>query len=894
MDGKKSVSTEKMDSESACSPAKNESESKNEFPDIEISSSNPLSKRLKNSPDSFNNIEEMEVDVSRNSVVKSVSDIGMEWDSSDRRESAKRQKACPSSAGVGESAADLITDSIHPLYCRIFSAFDPSVLQPLDQIPDADKPFYYMNCASVFLTDFLTHLFATDFSLLTETVSCFPGQETADPCKRNVWDSILTRKDKVGMALFYLMQSYESIELETKEVKNGTNGFPAIDILIDARSQCINQSALLLTNLLSGSDPAGEQLSQSPLLTFVMHQWHRDFITELLTTCYKEHGIGGDFRLIFEPLLLSLWQEMCTSCSFSKRYDRPLQSLNELCDITIGAKRPICQLMVEMENWIVDTSTNAPGRELTTLSFLSPFLRLSVFAEDDAKIVDEFYGSVKLSPESTKIVNLRLQGLLSAVREEMHGIVHHIILNSSSRDQALSFLAEVMRKNEKRSQLQVDEKLVTSDGFMLNLAHVLQKLSLKIKAEKVDLDYPYNPDALIGMRKQETRLRMTSSDAETWAAGLSDWAAVKFQTQCFFLALECHHLSIIPCIRKYTRRIRAIRDYSRIADELSQSQSLWSHLAIAPRNFSMIKKWREQAQRLAKAKTCADAGLLDQQLLSSTLRFYCLHMSVLLRSLGAWNPDDLFSNTLPHAHSIPDAFAAYPEWFVEDVADFLLFTIQQVSQVIDCDTSSELIYFLVVLICTENCVSNPYLVAKLIEVIFLSCPSVHSHTEHFNQRLLSHPLAQAHLAKALMKFYTDVESTGASSEFYDKFTIRYHISIILKSMWVHPVHQAAIVSESRKGDQFVRFVNMLMNDTTFLLDESMESLKRIHEVQEAMDREEANSLTSEQQQTRQRQLANDERQCRSYLTLASETVDMFHYLTKAITEPFFRPVSFRL
>jgi ubiquitin conjugation factor E4 B len=32
----------------------------------------------------------------------------------------------------------------------------------------------------------------------------------------------------------------------------------------------------------------------------------------------------------------------------------------------------------------------------------------------------------------------------------------------------------------------------------------------------------------------------------------------------------------------------------------------------------------------------------------------------------------------------------------------------------------------------------------------------------------------------------------------------------------------------------VKFINMLMNDTTFLLDESMDALKRIHEVQEEM------------------------------------------------------------
>jgi len=42
-----------------------------------------------------------------------------------------------------------------------------------------------------------------------------------------------------------------------------------------------------------------------------------------------------------------------------------------------------------------------------------------------------------------------------------------------------------------------------------------------------------------------------------------------------------------------------------------------------------------------------------------------------------------------------------------------------------------------------------------------------------------------------------VETTGSSSEFYDKFTIRYHISLILKGMWDSPVHRQAIVNESR-------------------------------------------------------------------------------------------------
>lgn len=155
---------------------------------------------------------------------------------------------------------------------------------------------------------------------------------------------------------------------------------------------------------------------------------------------------------------------------------------------------------------------------------------------------------------------------------------------------------------------------------------------------------------------------------------------------------------------------------------------------------------------------------------------------------------------------------------------------------------------------------------------------------------MAHPISKTLLASYLMKFYTDVETTGSSSEFYDKFSIRYHISLILKSMWDSPVHRESIIQESNNGKQFVKFINMLMNDTTFLLDESLESLKRIHEIQELMsDLKAWAAFSPEQQHSRMRQLAADERQARSYLTLAKETVAMFHYLTVDITEPFLRP-----
>lgn len=81
-----------------------------------------------------------------------------------------------------------------------------------------------------------------------------------------------------------------------------------------------------------------------------------------------------------------------------------------------------------------------------------------------------------------------------------------------------------------------------------------------------------------------------------------------------------------------------------------------------------------------------------------------------------------------------------------------------------------------------------------------------------------------------------------------------------------------------------------MNDTTYLLDESLESLRRIHETQEAQENAAAwEAQPEEARESRIRQLATDERMCKSYLTLARETVDMLHYLTGHVPDPFLRP-----
>ena len=37
---------------------------------------------------------------------------------------------------------------------------------------------------------------------------------------------------------------------------------------------------------------------------------------------------------------------------------------------------------------------------------------------------------------------------------------------------------------------------------------------------------------------------------------------------------------------------------------------------------------------------------------------------------------------------------------------------------------------------------------------------------------------------------------GGSNEFYDKFSVRYHVSVIIRKLWYQPVHKKFIMDES--------------------------------------------------------------------------------------------------
>lgn len=91
-------------------------------------------------------------------------------------------------------------------------------------------------------------------------------------------------------------------------------------------------------------------------------------------------------------------------------------------------------------------------------------------------------------------------------------------------------------------------------------------------------------------------------------------------------------------------------------------------------------------------------------------------------------------------------------------------------------------------------------------------------------------------------------------------------------------------------EKFVRFVNLMINDVTYLMDESLSELTKIHEIQTEMeDAATFNSKPVQYRREREGALRSLERHASGYVQLGNSTVGMLKAFTGETKEPFMVP-----
>ncbi|EJC98051.1 uncharacterized protein FOMMEDRAFT_171416 [Fomitiporia mediterranea MF3/22] len=559
------------------------------------------------------------------------------------------------------------------------------------------------------------------------------------------------------------------------------------------------------------------------------------------------------------------------------------------------AIKPIAVMMTRLPEWNPSSAT-ASNIELTSL--MGPLLRLSVFGREWPTIANSYFSDPeKRSHNDIESSNASFRGTLKSLQSALFQVFNAIVRASpESREAVLGYFSRVVSLNVKRGGMQVDFATVASDGFMVNLHAVLLRFAepfMDAQYSKIDrIDPCYLGRSSRVDVSDETRIKATVDEVNEWNREVqaSGGPAPNFISDIFYLTAAMNHYGPI-------RTIQSFDDLYKQADELQRHIDLLTS-SMAPmhpgdpfmlRIQAGIEAAKKELAKVHMERLAYQVQLLDPEFIFRQIGFTNFLETWLIRLVDPKKSHPKPTVEVPLPKEIPTVFRMLPEYFLEDVVDFLLHLMRNSPMSLDLTGKNELVTWALTFLRSSWYIKNPFLKAKINEAIFYGTLSYGRQNGVLVNILNTDPFALKHLIPALMSFYIEVEQTGASSQFYDKFNARRNIAYILKAIWSNPSHRQALHSEANDTDKFVRFVNLMINDVTYLMDESLSELTQIATIQNEMESPEWQTKSQEYRHEREGTLRSLERHASGYTTLGRSTVDMLKIFTAETKAPFMVP-----
>lgn len=533
---------------------------------------------------------------------------------------------------------------------------------------------------------------------------------------------------------------------------------------------------------------------------------------------------------------------------------------------------------------------SAPGIEKNTL--LGPFFRISPLQTEVTKTY--FAGPRTLDRGAIKNAQNALQITINTHQLDLKDAVNAFVRASTdARNKLLDWFAYIMNTNHKRRAMQVDPREVASDGFMMNVTVVLDYLCEPFmdttfsKVDRIDVGY-FRRSPRVDI-KEETKLNADQAQSDQFYSQKLDGTS-NFISEVFFLTLAAHHYGSEATNAKLKNLDKDIKFFEKHLKSLETERL---KLANSPHQLAMfdisVRRHTEVLERAMCLKYAIEGCLLDEKMQGRSLQFMRYVTVWLLRvaSQSDYKPEK--SLQLPLPKDQPEAFKCLPEYALQDIVDNFKFVFRYAPQIIISAIGDEMIALCVTFLESSEYVRNPYLKSMLVTLLYSGTwPTYHLRRGVLGDAMTNSNFANNYLLHAVMKFYIECESTGAHTQFYDKFNIRYEIFQIIKCIWSNDFYKDQLGRQSRVDKEFfLRFVNLLLNDATFVLDEALSKFPKIHDLQKEL-RENA-GLSQEDRTSKEEELRTLEGQATSYMQLANETVAMMKLFTKALCDSFTLP-----
>jgi ubiquitin conjugation factor E4 B len=529
---------------------------------------------------------------------------------------------------------------------------------------------------------------------------------------------------------------------------------------------------------------------------------------------------------------------------------------------------------------------SAPGIEKNTL--LGPFFRISPLQAEVTKV----YFASPRTLDKPRVQNSQsaLQITLTAHQADLRAISNAFIRASvEARNKLLDWFAYIVNVNHKRRAIQVDPKEVSSDGFMMNVTVVLDFLcepfmdSTFSKVDRIDVDY-FRRSPRIDIT-DETKLKADDAQSQAFYSKKVDGSS-NFITEVFFLTLAAHHYGSDAANAKLKNLEKDIKYYEKnVAIMEAQRPKMANNARLSAQLEDSINRHVRVLESSMSLKFAIEGVLLDEKMQSRSLQFM-RYVSVWLLRVASqlpYSPGKPLK--LPLAATPPEAFSCLPEYALEDVVENFKFVFRYVPQIILSAVGDEMIALCITFLESSQYARNPHLKASLVSLLFSGTwQTYHLRKGVLGDLLTNTKFANDYLLHALMKFYIECESSGASSQFYDKFNIRYEIFQVIKCVWSNDIYKHQLTEQSKANRMFfVQFVNLLLNDATYVLDESLGKFPKIRELTEELKR---SDIAPEEREKKEEELRTVESQAQSYMQLANETVAMMKLFTESLVDAF--------
>lgn len=687
-----------------------------------------------------------------------------------------------------------------------------------------------------------------------------------------------------GKPLEYLLGCWKRVSKLWRGMRSGSENDPKYHILKETRRLCMSYCIFAVTMPdMFGVEPNDRNPLAEHLLcdpdndNGVCH----DFLQEAVGRFPDDDSIKDALVSTIEQLSRDL-----SKMTMNDNYKPYIMALRNCV-----RHRPLVDALTQSSMFLPE-NVEAPQIETDTL--LGPFFRISPLTADVA--LQYFTGASGRDEAFVRNSQHALRMTLQTHQDDLFDIAERIIkADKATRERMLDWFALAVNKNHKRRATYVDDKLVSSDGFMINVTAVMDRFCEPFaeptfsKVHLANVEY-FRREPRVDI-SDETKINADQKMSDEFYANKLGPRNNNFITEIFFLTVAAHHYGKEAANTKLENLKRNVKHLEKQIEQMEKERHRFignnQQLALFDEHVKRYKDQLEKARCVIRAVQGVLADETAQQRSMQFMRFVIVWLLRVAVPETAYPKEEI---RLPLAEDVPQVFKCLPEFLLYDIVDNFKFCTREMPWTIMPTQCEELITICITFLRSSEYIKSPYLKSGLVSILFHGVWPFRGRPKGILGDLLnSSKFALKHLLHALMKFYIEAESTGTHTQFFDKFNIRYEIFKVIQCIWSNSIYRDNLGRESKQNvDFFVRFVNLMLNDVTFVLDESFSAFRSIHKLQDEL-RAEDSQMTQEQRQQKEEELEGAKGRAKSYMQLTNETVAMFKMFTEALPDAFTMP-----